>query len=104
MPMVLDVLLLSIVTIGGLVLIYTSLVSGLFGVHWNWYLIPFNPLPLVIWLILGKRKGFYKVYLFYAAVLVLFILATPLSEQLDLTHQLIIASLAVRCLGKYWIR
>ena len=104
LPMVLDVLLLSIVTIGGLVLIYTSLVSGLFGVHWNWYLIPFNPLPLVIWLILGKRKGFYKVYLFYAAVLVLFILATPLSEQLDLPHQLITASLAVRCLGKYWIR
>ena len=96
-------LLLSVVAIVGLLLIYTSFVSGIFGVHWNWYLIPFNPLPLVIWLIWRQRKGFYKIYLLYAAVLVLFILATPLSEQLDLPHQLVTATLAVRCIGKYFI-
>lgn len=98
---VLDVLLMVLVTVVGLFLIYTSFVSGLFGKHWNWYLIPFNPLPLIIWLIWRKRKGFYKVYLFYTAVLVLFILATPLSEQLDLPHQLITATLAVRCFYNY---
>ena len=98
---VLDVLLMVLVTIVGLFLIYTSFVSGLFGKHWNWYLIPFNPLPLIVWLIWRKRKGFYKVYLFYTVVLVLFILATPLSEQLDLPHQLITATLAVRCLFNY---
>lgn len=99
---VLDVLLLVLVTIVGLFLIYTSYVSGLFGTHWNWYIIPFNPLPLIIWFIWHKRKGFYKVYLFYTVVLVLFILATPLSEQLDLPHQLITATLAVRCLFNYY--
>ena len=99
---VLDVLLMALVTIAGLFLIYTSFVSGLFGKHWNWYLLPFNPLPLIIWLIWRKRKGFYKVYLFYTVVLVLFILATPLSEQLDLPHQLITATLAVRCLYNYY--
>ena len=98
----LDVLLMVLVTIVGLFLIYTSFVSGLFGKHWNWYLIPFNPLPLIIWLIWRNRKGFYKVYLFYTVVLVLFILATPLSEQLDLPHQLITATLAVRCLYNYY--
>ena len=98
---VLDVLLMALVTLAGFVLIYTSFVSGLFGTHWNWYLIPFNPLPLIIWLLWRKRKGFYKVYLFYTVVLVLFILATPLSEQFDLTHQLITATLAVRCLYNY---
>ena len=96
-----DVTLLVLQTIIGLIIIYTSFVSGLFGKHWNWYLIPFNPLPLIIWLIWRKRKGFYKVYLFYTAVLVLFILATPLSEQLDLPHQLITATLAVRCFYNY---
>ena len=96
-----DVTLLVLQTIIGLILIYTSFVSGLFGKHWNWYLIPFNPLPPIIWLIWRKRKGFYKVYLFYTAVLVLFILATPLSEQLDLPHQLITATLAVRCFYNY---
>lgn len=98
---VLDVLLMALVTAAGLFLIYTSFVSGLFGKHWNWYLIPFNPLPLIIWLIWRKRKGFYKVYLFYTVVLILFIIATPLSEQLDLPHQLITATLAVRCLFNY---
>ena len=99
---VLDVLLMVLVTIAGLFLIYTSFVSGLFGTHWNWYLIPFNPLPLIIWLIWRKHNEFHKVYLFYTAVLVLFILATPLSEQLDLPHQLITATLAVRCLFDYY--
>ncbi len=84
-----------------LLLLTTSSYGSIVGTHWNWYLIPFNPLPLIIWLIWRKHKGFYKVYLFYTAVLVLFILATPLSEQLDLPHQLITATLAVRCLFNY---
>ena len=98
LPKALDVLLMTMVTLAGIVLIYTSFVSGLFGKHWNWYLIPFNPLPLIIWLLWRKRKEFYKVHLLYTVVLVLFMLATPLSEQLDLSHQLITATLAVRCL------
>ena len=96
-----DVILMLLVTAAGLFLMYTSFISGLFGIHWNWYLIPFNPLPLLVWLLWRKRKGFFKVYLFYAVVLMLFILATPLSEQLDLPHQLITATLAVRCFYNY---
>lgn len=83
-------------------LLTTSCYGSIVGTHWNWYLIPFNPLPLIIWLIWRKRKGFYKVYLLYTAVLMLFIIATPLSEQLDLPHQLITATLAVRCCYNYY--
>lgn len=101
LPRVLDVVFMAFVTLVGLMLIYTSYVSGLFGKQWNWYLIPFNPLPLIIWLLWRKRKGFFKIYLFYVIVLVLFILATPLSQQLDLPHQLITAALTVRCLYHY---
>ena len=100
LPRAIDVLLMTLVTLGGLILIHTSFVSGLFGVHWNWYLIPFNPLPFIFWLLWHKRQWFNKVYLLYTVVLVLFILATPLSHQLDLPHQLITATLAVRCLAK----
>ena len=103
LPTVLDFLLMTIVTLTGLMLIYTSFVSGLFGKHWNWYLIPFNPLPFVIWLLWRKRKGFYKVYLFYTVILVLFLFASPLSQQLDFEHQLITATLAVRCLANHLI-
>ena len=98
----LDSSLLIVQTIIGCVLIYMSLTQSLFGSHWNWYLIPFNPLPLIIWLIWHKRKGFYKVYFLYTVVLILFIMATPLSEQLDLPHQLITATLAVRCFYNYY--
>ena len=99
---IVDIILLVLQTVIGIILIYTSFVSGLFGKNWNWYLIPFNPLPLIIWLLWRKRKRFYKVYLLYTVVLVLFILATPLSEQLDLPHQLITATIAVRCFYNYY--
>ena len=85
-----------------MLLVTACCVGSIVGTHWNWYLIPFNPLPLIIWLLWHKRKKFYKVYLFYTVVLVLFILATPLSEQLDLPHQLITATLAVRCFYNYY--
>ena len=97
-PRAIDVLLMTVVTLGGMLLLHSSFVSGLFGVHWNWYLIPFNPLPFIIWLLWSKRQWFNKVYIFYTVVLVLFILATPFSHQLDIPHQLITATLAVRCI------
>ncbi len=99
---VFDILLFALQVAVALFLLTTSCVGSIVGKHWNWYLIPLNPLPLIIWLIWRKRKGFYKVYLLYTVVLVLFILATPLSEQLDLPHQLITATLAVRCLYNYY--
>ncbi len=99
-PQALDVVLMTAVTTGGLLLMHTSFVSGLFGVHWNWYLIPFNPLPFIFWLLWHRHRAFNKIYWLYTIVLLLFILATPLSRQLDLTHQLITASLAIRSITK----
>ena len=67
--------------------------------HWNWYIIPFNPIPVIIWALGRKRPKYKKVFLLYAIVLILFLLMTPLSSQIDLEHQLITASLAIRCLS-----
>jgi hypothetical protein len=83
-------------TAAGLLLLYMSTVASLFGTHWNWYIIPFNPVPLVVWLVCRRRRHYGRVYGFYTAVLVLFMLATPLSSQLDWQHQLVVAALAVR--------
>lgn len=99
-PRAIDVLLMTTVTLGGIVLLHTSFVSGLFGMHWNWYLIPFNPLPFIAWVLWRKKQWYNKVYLLYAIVLTLFIIATPLSHQLDMPHQLITATLVVRCLTR----
>lgn len=96
-----DTILFSIQFVLGLILCYTTLVSNLFAAHWNWYLIPCNPLPLFFLLLWGRKKHFGRIYLFYTIVLILFILSTPLSSQLDIDHQLITAMFAVRTWSKY---
>ena len=93
---VLDVALFVGQTGAGLLLLYMSTVSCLFGTHWNWYLLAFNPVPLLLWLLLRKRKGYRRVWLLYSIVLAGLLLATPLSSQFDLPHQLLIATLLVR--------
>ena len=97
-----DVVLFVLQSLAGVLLLFMTVVSGLFGVHWNWYLIPFNPLPLVLWLCCRRRAWYPQVYGLYTIVLVLFILATPLSSQLDVEHQLLTATLAVRCAAHWW--
>ena len=96
-----DTVLLAVEFIMGIILTYMSVVSNLFPSHWNWYLIPCNPLPMLYLLLWGKKEHFGRIYLFYTLVLILFILATPLSSQLDIDHQLITAMFSVRTWSKY---
>ncbi len=96
-----DTILLALEFIIGVLLCYTTLATSLFAAHWNWYLIPCNPLPLLLLLLFGKQKNFYKIYLLYTIILIVFIIATPLSSQLDIDHQLITAMFATRTASKY---
>lgn len=97
----LDVVLFILQSLTGLILLYVTWVSELLGAHWNWYLIPFNPIPLILWLCLRKQKNYGRVYLLYTVVLVAFLALTPFLSQLDMPHQLITAVLALRCISKY---
>lgn len=84
-----------------LFLLYVTLVSGLFGVHWNWLLIPFSPLPFIIWCAARHRWWYPRMLFAYAAILVLFIAIVPwITTQLLLAHYLIVATLAVWCLTR----
>lgn len=98
---IIDVILLSGQTIFGIILLYMSISANLFGMHWNWYLIPFNPLPLIIWLFFRKSKSMKTVYLAYSIILLAFVMATPYLSQLDMPHQLITTSFLIRCLSHY---
>lgn len=102
LPNIIDITLLIIQTILGVLLLYFSLYSNLFGSRWNWYLIPLCPLPAILYLLFRKNQNYYKVYLLYAVILVLFIIATPLSSQLDFDHQMITVALLIRCLSLYF--
>lgn len=98
-----DGILFSGQTLIGIVLLFMTTKTCLFGLHWNWYLIPFNPLPALLWLILRHRKGYPRLYALYAVVLAAFALFSPiLTTQGDLPHSLLILALAVRCAGCYY--
>ncbi len=98
-----DLVLLVCQTLAALVLIYIVIFSDVFGKCWNWYLIPFNLLPLIIWLCLHKQKNYGRTFLLYTVVLVAFLLMTPFVSQLDISHQLLTANLAVRCGSNYMV-
>lgn len=90
------VMLFAIQTFLGVFMLYMTLASGLFGIHWNWVLIPFNPIPFLIWLFWRHRTWYPRVYAVYAVVLAGFIVVVPwLTCQLLPAHYLIVGSLAV---------
>lgn len=85
----------------GLFLLFVTLVAGLFGRHWNWLLIPLNPVPLLLWLCCRRRRWYRHVYVAYAAVLALFLAIVPwVTTQLLLPHYLLAATLLAACAGK----
>lgn len=97
-----DALLLTGQTLLGLLLLFVNVYSELFGSTWNWYLVIFNPLPLLLWFWLRRRKAYRRVLATYIVVLTAFLAATPFVGVLDLPHQLITATLLVRCLSRYF--
>lgn len=93
-----DIVLFGTQAVTGIVFYYVCLYGQLFGLHWNWYLLVFTPLPIVIWLIVRQRRIRLTLCLAYTVALIVMLLCTPLSSQLDLPHQLITAAIAVRCI------
>lgn len=97
---VFDLLLFTAQALVSALMLYITFFSEIFVSVWNWYLIAFLPLPLLIWLCFhGKMAA--RCWLGYSIILVLFIAATPLLGVLDFPHQLITATILVRCLSRY---
>ena len=97
---VFDLLLFTAQALVSALMLYITFFSEIFVSVWNWYLIAFLPLPLLIWLCFhGKVAA--RCWLGYSIILVLFIAATPLLGVLDFPHQLITATILVRCLSRY---
>lgn len=100
-PRVFDAFLLAAQTIIGCALLYMTCVSCLFGLHWNCLLIPFNPLPFLIWMLFRKKRDFHIVYGIYAIVLLLFVVLMPfVTTQVIVAHLLLAMAFAVRCVFK----
>ena len=102
-PRTFDALLLIWQTFLGLLLLFVTFYSELFGSTWNWYLIVYNPIPALLWLCCRKRSWYQHVWCIYAVVLLLFLFATPLLPVLDAPHQLITATMLIRSVNQYYI-
>ncbi len=95
----LDIVLFVVQTVIGVVICYITFFSSHVGAAGNWYAVAFNPVPLLCWLLLSRKKMYRRLYLLFFVVLCVFILLTPFVAQLDLPHSLVVATLAVRCLA-----
>ena len=102
-PRAFDAILLMGQTFLGLLLLLVTFYSELFGSTWNWYLVVYNPIPALLWLCFRKRSWYQHVWCIYAVVLLLFLFATPLLPVLDAPHQLITATMLIRCVNQYYI-
>jgi len=98
-----DYTLFVLQTAAGFILLYITLVTGLFGMHWNWYLIPFNPLPFLLWLCFRRKKWYSQVFKIYTLILVVSVpMLFIVTCQADLAHAFIILTLAVRTFSYAW--
>ena len=91
-----DILLLVMQTLAGLFIFYLSCLSHMVGAAHNWNIIVFNPLPLLLWICFRRRRWFPRVYLFYAAVLLLYIASWTFRPNVTLPHVLLALTFLVR--------
>lgn len=95
--------LLTLQTVASLALMLVALSPYGIGKGWNWYLIVFNPLPVLLWIILRGSKWAPLMYLCYSVVLVAFAVIVPkITSAVDITGIIVVSALAIRCAVKFW--
>lgn len=99
---VIDALLLTLYTLLSLFLLWLVLFSSQEGTGWNWYLLVFNLLPLLLWMV--KREWRLWICRCSFALFVLFVALTPLVPQLDWPHALLVVCMAVRLFPRIFNR
>lgn len=96
-----DVALLCVQTAGAIALIFVSAIPASIGTWFNWLFIPFNPLPLIVWLALRKRPACRYFFIGYGIACALFTAAPIWTSQADLSISAVSAAIAVRVLTHY---
>lgn len=94
LPIVTDGLLLVVYTLLALALTALVLLSDLEATQWNWYLLVFNPLPLLLWAF--RRKWLPTICATLVVAILILLVLTPFVAQLDLPHALFMATLGIR--------
>ena len=104
LPRIFDTTLFICHAITAAYLLYASC-TLMFGIFWNWMLVVFNFIPLLLWLIGRNKKWHRRVWLAYAAVILAMMVFLPLyTGNPEFPHQFIFATLLVRCVSKHFER
>lgn len=100
-PKHLDRVLFVIYNLFSIYLLYTSCIL-LFGVFSNWFLIVFNPLPLLVWFLFRKKKCYSIYWATFSVVLILFMVFLPVyMRTMEWPHEFLLATLLTRSFMKY---
>jgi hypothetical protein len=92
-----DVVLMTIETTLGLIIAFMLVFSHQVATSWNWLIIVFSPLPLLLWLLLRKRAIHRRLYFLYTLVLITYCVLTPLIPQMQYASMpLLLLAMAVR--------
>ena len=95
-----DVALLTVQALLGVLLLCLLTIGRLFEQHWNWCLLLFSPLPLVVWVCCRRRAVYRRLALAYGVAMLVLALAAPfVTAQLIGAHRLVALTIAVRCLS-----
>lgn len=98
LPFLIDSVLLAAYILLALGLTALVLLSDLEATQWNWYLLVFNPLPLLLWAF--RRKWLPEICTCLIVAILILLVLTPFVAQLDLPHALFMATFAIRLLLK----
>lgn len=88
-------------TVAGLFLCYMTFISQLPGTSGNLYVLAFNPLPAVIWLLFRRKEWYGRCVFLYAVFLIILITATPFVPPFDFEHALLESSMLIVCVEAF---
>jgi hypothetical protein len=99
-----DTVLFAVQFLVGLLITYLLVFSHQVATEWNWLIIAFNPLPLLLWICLRRKPVMRRLYRLFTVVVVAFALCTPFMPQLLFSQlYVLLAAFAVRTFVNGWI-
>jgi len=99
---VFDAFLIIVETILGLWLTL-MIFSNHSATGWNPYLLVFNLIPLTVWLLFRRNKHYGTIFGVFCIVAVIFVVATPFIPCAQWPLQMLVITMAIRCLNRYFI-
>ena len=98
-----DIVFFTIQTLLGLWIADLIFISNQVATDWNWLIVVFNPLPIVLWTVFRKRPATRYLYMLFTIVAIIYAASKPWNPQLIFSHlYILVLAMALRtaCLAR----